>query len=194
MGVFMATITGSLFGQTIQNVIHFDKNPSTDEDKGALAIAIRDRWLAQIKFACTSHMQWTQIRVEKSPGPDDQPAILPVVVGGFQGAPVGIAPFVCAVFKLKTGIAGKKGRGRFYISGVDALGLEGGRWNAQQMINFRSIADSLMQWFGGSSSQTGFRVGVAGRNLDQSSFKEVTDIVPRNVPGVQVRRNIGRGS
>jgi hypothetical protein len=193
MGLFQARVSGQLFGENVMNVLHFQKPQSTTADKGVLAISLRDHFYAQMKFLCSNQMQWREIMVIDPSNPDDLPAILPIVINGFNSQPNAVINTVCAVYRIKTGVGGRRGRGRFYISGIDANGIALGRWNAQMLINLNSVANSLKGGYVGNTPTSGFNLGVIRRGAGEADFIEATDLVARDYPGTQVRRNFFRG-
>jgi len=194
MGVFQVTVTGTLFAQNIQNVMVFKKDGSVwATDSALLGAKMRDAFYAQIKFLCVGAMQWTTVTIIDPHNEQNPPLILPIVINGFQGSTTKIFLPLCGVYRLKTGVGGRRGRGRIYISGIDPNGIENGRWNAAQIINFNSVASSIKGQFVGDNPGSTFKLGVMRRGGAIGDFIPCTDIVVRDYPGTQTRRNFFRG-
>lgn len=193
MGVWRVTITGSLFGQKIQNVLHFQKFQSVDSDAWTLVNKLNDAWLTQIRNLCTQSMHWTEIMAQDAQDEDKVPTILPV--NWFGGWTTGTNIFLpCSlVYQIKTSVAGRRGRGRFYIAGVEPNGITNGRWGTGMRQQFTSVATSLKSNFVGSNASSPFRLGVMRRGGGEADFITATDLVARDYPGSQVRRNFNRG-
>lgn len=194
MAVWRVTIKGKLFGQNVQNVLHFkEKNPGV---KTMLQFAndIAGSWLGQIRFLCRVAMVWQEINIIDIEHPDQNFLVFPINTAGFIGGSNDVAPFLTLVFKIKTATGGKRGRGRFHVSGAECAGLTEGVWGTNFMINFNSVCNSIKGNYLGANPGTGFNLGVMPRTNNAADFKPATDLVPRNYPGTQRRRNFFYGS
>jgi hypothetical protein len=193
MSIFRVRITGTLFGQHCENVVHFQRPESNLAFKEALARKIEDHWLAQMRLVCRQAMGWESVKVRDASNPDDFEFVHPINVTGFHPGEFDVWAPLCAVFQIKTAVQGRRGRGRFYLSGLEAVGVRRGIWDTGRLGELNSIASSLKEGFLGDNPTSGFNLGVLKRNGLEADFIEATDFRIRHHPGSQVRRNLFRG-
>lgn len=189
MAVYRLTLKGKLFGQSIQNVLHFKEKTPGAMNRITFANEFNNAWVQSIRNWCIQSMQWTEIYFVDISNPDDVPTVLPINVAGGVGGNAQVAPHLTVVYKLKTGVGGRRGRGRFHISGVQGGHLLEGVWTPSLLVQLNSIATTLKQNFTGENPFKLHNLGVMPRTDNPNDFLPVTDIIVRNYPGSQRRRN-----
>ena len=194
MPVYRATIFATLYGQQIRNVIQFFREGGTQAEMNDLAIAIQNKYLSAAKFASNTSLGYYNVHVEVPSQPGWTPIEHPVSINGNLADTGTVVLPVSAVIWIKTNDHTRKGTGRIYIAGVGANGVSGGFWNASSMAVLQDMCNTFLHDFGGTPVGSGFTIGVAPRTNPDGNFKEVVQIIPRNYPGMQVRRNFKRGS
>lgn len=194
MTIYRATVSGTLFGQVVQNVMHFRRFEPPPDAPAVLAQRLIDGFYGQIRLFCSNQMNWNQVRVDTI---EDPPPLPTIVTTNFSGSWTSTSVLwgpMTVVFQIRTPFPGRKGRGRWYISGVDAAAVQSGFWNAGQQGLHNSVANSLKSQFIGPPPSSDYELGVFPRgSLDPTDFKVANNIVARPLPGTQTRRNIGRG-
>lgn len=185
--------TGRIFSQRCQNVLHFDRANSNWTEVEYVNNILSD-WLLFIRQLQNNNFQWTQISVqlgvsEVNPG---VPLVFDISnqLGGLSGKP---APsFVAGILSLRTGFAGRSGRGRIYLPGIHDDSIANGQLEAGALQAFVNNCNTLkLRWCSGGSKPV--RLVVWSRNRDDGP-REVVNILPRQVFGIQRRRNIGVGA
>lgn len=193
MSIYRITCTGMCQGQTMQNVLHFQKPQGTEADKQPLINFVVDRIIGQWRFLQAREMIWHEVMCQHLNNENDVPLIFPILAPGLHNEIKCYALMLTAVLKISTAQGGRSGRGRIYIAVPPANSLESGRWNAQYKGFLGSVCASHKQWFNNTNPQSGFTLGVLPRSAGEGDFKSMVDIVGRDYPGTQVKRNFHRG-
>jgi hypothetical protein len=193
MAVYRVRITGSLWGQNVENVLHFRREEAIEIHKQHLAQKIEDHWLAQMRLQCRQAMVWTSVKVRDASNPEDFEVVHPINVAGFHPGEGDLWGPMCAVFQIKTAVNGRRGRGRHYLSGVETAGITRGIWDTNRITQFNDMCASLKEGFVGDNATSLFHLGLLRRGAGEADFIEAIDFRIRQHPGTQVRRNIGRG-
>ncbi|HMC74514.1 MAG TPA: hypothetical protein VKG87_09435 [Terriglobales bacterium] len=194
MATFRATVKGHLWGQDCVNVVHFVKSDAVQADMLTLANSVRDRFVGGAVGLVSSNFNWYRIIITHLSSNPWVPVEIPLNQNGsFFGSKFIFAPY-CVVFMLKTAIAGRRGRGRIYISGTYTNDSDSGLFTSAQVIRNANTASTWKQWYVTNGGQSGFAMAVCDRHSSDGDPRIVTDIVPRAWPGTQVRRNLFRGA
>lgn len=194
MALYRATVSATLFGQKIQNVLHFHRADAPSNGAEVLAQSLIDHFYGQIRLLCNNSINWNQIRIDRPDIPSAQPVLVATNFNGLFSSNLRLWGPLCAVFQIKTATAGRTGRGRFYVSGIEAQRLDSGVWETQAQLQLNSCAQSLEDGYADPTPSSLYTLGVMSRSATTVvEFKPCLDIVPRPVPGTQGRRNIGRG-
>lgn len=197
MGVERVTITALMYGQKMQNVLHFN-NPDGALTGLQVCQEIRDNWIGTavnvgIHAWCTQSTVWVQVACQTRASSPSPPTILTINQPGYQGASNEIVPFACVVLKFQTAVAGRRGRGRSYTPGV------------MQGFFTQGLMDDTLTSFGGTAlaaMNARFCAGGSGpltllvgpkNGIILIDFLQVTQISFSTFLGVQRRRNIGFG-
>lgn len=190
MTIYRVTIDQTMFGQQLQNVLHFSHFSSDPATMSLLADAVEASWIGNIRMLHSGSVRYNRIRVRML---ESQFATFEktVNIGGNWGAVNEIWSFVCFVLRLRTAIHGRTGRGRIYISGVLAGFTDKGFVTSDQIVAFNTRIAFIMEVFGPGGSSD-FKLGVCNKN-PPFAFKEVTSMQVAPVTGCQRRRNVGVG-
>lgn len=194
MALYRAVVKGTLFGQHVQNVLAFHRPDAPADGAFVLAQSLRDFFYGQIKGLCNNAMQWNSINVYNAEAPGTLPTVLSVSFTGTWASHNRIWGPQCGVFQIKTATAGRRGRGRFYISGMEVDGTLNGVWETGRLGLMNSVASSLKGGYAVTSPSSLYRLGVLPRGGSFTDFKPAIDLIARPLPGTQGRRNIGRGT
>jgi hypothetical protein len=191
MAIWRATITGHLFGQVCQNVLHFAKDVTVDHDDLFLAQSLRDNWCNQIGFRMGDEASIDLVEVRDLQDTNRPPILLPVQVHGSMGGIRNTFPFAAFKIRLHTAATGRKGRGRFYVWGIGPGAMQDGLLQAGVFDQWAGTLQTLKNKFG-PAPETGYSLVISPRN-QPTDFKTVVDMVLSPTPGVIRRRNIGVG-
>jgi hypothetical protein len=190
MTLFRATIIQTMYGQQIQNVLHFEHFSSDPATSSLLADAISATWIPNVRLMQTAALIYTGIKVQmlESQFP---PFVKTVNVAGQFGHDDQMTTYSAFVLRLRTAFAGKTGRGRLYIAGV----LKGWTTNGlvtQDRINAWNLEIVDIMQAHGPGGTSDFKLGVCPSKAP-FNFKPVTSMQIAPTLGVQRRRNIGIG-
>ena len=195
MSLHKVTLTQILKGQRIQNVFYLQNIDGlrSDTDIGAHLIA---DWIQFVKTCQGTQLRYINLMVQRLGTNPPAPFILNIDIPGTWTGHDPRMPFVCLVMQKKTNIGGRRGRGRYYISGVNPEELQtDGAWSTGTISGrFQPMCDNLKsRWLSGGSV-AGLRLmnGPADAQLETDVIS-VTNLIPRNFPGLQRRRSVGVG-
>jgi hypothetical protein len=190
MAIMRLVFTGTILGQLVQNVVHFDNidGALTHDDIKTEMLA---GWIPILRNIQNANLSWTALSVQRIQSPPDIATLYPLSgqVGSLSGAP---APTVlCGLFSIRSATPGRHGHGRFYLFGVHGESVLNSIVQSGALAAYQNAANNLIGRYGVSGS-TGLRLGVCPRN-DPTNFHPATAIVVRPTFGIQRRRNIGVG-
>ena len=190
MSIWRVTLTGTMYNQKMQNVLHFD-NPENIYGITTMRNYMVNDWILMLRTIQNVNFTWTSLQLAELKSNPEPPYVeaLSGMPGGLSGP--GAPPFVCGVFSIRTSTGGRRGRGRFYMGGVHQESILNGQLHPNALIAYSDVANQLKIRFctGGS---TDFRLQVAERVALPDGIPS-TNIVARGVLGVQRRRNINVG-
>lgn len=195
--IFRVVMSGRMYGQTVQNVVHMHKSDATwPTDGNALAVAIRDNWIAGthgVKDLETTDVTWTEVKVYNADSPSLSPVALAISIQGFDSnGATQIFSFSSYVFRIRAISGGRHGRGRIYLPAPRFGNFIGGILTSAAISLINPVLAQLTAAFITSGGSTGFNVGIAPRG-SPASFIGADSITVASVAGVQRRRNIGVG-
>lgn len=191
MAVLRATIRGAIFGQTHINVVHFQKDSFVTADKLVLAGDIASNFLVYLKPVVPFELVWNNIHVQVVDIPSEAHIDNPISIAGTSSSTDGVPPFVVFNIRLHTAIAGKRGRGRLYLSSPNHGHIVAGVFTPALLGAMNTVCTNILTRYGPGGSSS-FILGVCPRN-DATAFKSVVTMECDSVPRVQRRRNIGVG-
>lgn len=188
--VYRVTLTQSLWGETLQNVLHFthaDANPLSMAD---LVTDLETTWIPHVKWIQQDQLRYVGARVQIL---ESQFAAYSKAlnISGSAGGSNDYKTYNAHILQLRTALAGRTGRGRQYIGGVALNLTDKGIIKSDIITSWGNhIATLVGQYCNTGVSE--FRLVVNPHtNVDQS--KEVTSITLNPIEGIQRRRNIGVG-
>src|ERR1044071_500400 len=190
MAVVRVTITMQMLGQSFQNVIHFahvDGALTTDgvraEVQTYLTTRLRNHQNVNLTYSTLSVQPLLPVL---------QPADV-FSMAGAHGSLDGLPyhPSIAVLFSIRTAHAGRNGHGRWYMPGVHYDFVENGVLRPDIYALYQGDATYMTNAFktGGVRPLT---MVVCSRS-NPADYKSMTQIVARQVLGIQRRRNIGVG-
>jgi len=190
MPIFEVTFAGQMYGQTWNNVCHFNSGEGAVSPQEVAAV-LNSEWVDQMKTFQTNDVKWFTIQVKKiSAGPQEQFTLAINKFGGQAGEPQSNT-FVAGVIQKHTGLAGRKFRGRIYVPGIRRGGTSLGIFQDFELTNWNNICGQLMTRFCDPAS-TGLRLIIHGEG--ESHDTPVVQLAMRPIIGVMRTRNIGVGN
>jgi hypothetical protein len=119
------------------------------------------------------------------------------VTGGSGGDP--LPPQDACVFSLRTTLAGRSFRGRFYLPSLQETGQSSGKFDSSQLAILQAVAANLLAVFGPTGTDTKWQLVVISREAAgvprvPPIGTPVTTILVRDIVYTQRRRTVGRGS
>lgn len=194
--VARVTISGRIFGQVTNNVLHFAKLEAVSSDVPILLGFVRDAWCNN-PFALNTDGHY---KVENIHGyiygDTHVPIDLPLSLPGVGGPSNNGIPFVSAVFQIRTLTAGRHGRGRWYQPGFGQHQYSSGLWDGTAMVTLNACAAQIVaMWKHGTGAvyaASGWYLGVCRRNHPED-FIEMDTVVARSMVGYIGKRQLSRG-
>lgn len=190
--LWRVTISGLMFGQMHQNVLHFQQVEGGGTDPQFQAFRIRDVWLPQIRTLHTASLNYNSIVIQNLDLPANAPTTVPINIVGSIAASSDMLPFAAMVVLLQTGRAGRRGRGRFYVGSLPTVAFTNGLLTAARISGFETMRGVLEPAFVGPGATAGMKLVVHGKGPG-AEINPVVRMAARAVVGVQRRRNIGIG-
>lgn len=192
MSTLRITFKGLLWGNTVENVVHFN-NRDAITTLTAAADDVDTNWLANIRRFQHTQFQWTNIEVRDvtSAGPP-APFNKPINEFGLgAGAGSNDNPILAYCLKLSTAVAGRHGRGRVFIAAVPQAGTNIGLFAAVHVASLATYITNIKNRYVGTGTSN-LQLVVCPRAAP-GDIIPVTDIAIRTVVSVQRRRNYGVG-
>lgn len=189
--VFRVTLFQTMYGQSLQNVLHFSGPSSDPLQMSALADAVEANWVNLVRQVQAAFIQYTRISVRMM-GSQFPPFDKTVAILGANSNTDQALTYYCHVIRLRTAFIGRRGRGRVYIGGLNTNLQQNGFLMASTLTLWAPRLASIMAAFGPGGSSP-FRLGVTSKTNANGDFKEVTNIAMAPTPTCQRRRNIGIG-
>ena len=176
--VVKVTLSGRLHGQRHESGIHI-RYQTPEADPTSLAADFTTNIVPLFQAATTGQCTYEVVSVDprlpaEEEGYDDA---LPVDT---DGALLGdaIPGQVAAVLSLRTGLKGRRRRGRFYVSGAPEASSSLGRWADAQQTLFTNIGDGLIARYGPTGLSADYRL-VTFSPEDLSFVKKSGEPAPR---------------
>lgn len=192
MAVVEATFFGRIFGQQTQNIFHFYRPDVTQAQINALVVRLREAFYFDWQGQMLSDWEGTRTHVRCIDGGNFTPVDEFYSIHGSAGNSSFQTSMLAFCITKKTALAGRRGRGRFYLPGASAGKLSQGRWlNTVQNI-FADVHTETMHKWGPSNPTEGWNMVLWGGA--QFGYTLITSLVLRDVASCQRRRNIGYGN
>lgn len=182
-------ISGLMYGQTVQNVLHFINNSNALTPQ-QIALDVKNNWVDKVSIFQNANLVYSNILVQNLSDQILAPFSLTIFRQGQGFNDRRNTSTQCYVIKLVTARAGRHGRGRVFLGGVQSDSIQDGfltstaleSWNTQ-VINVIKSA-----YIGG----VGNALELCVREKS-GAMNPTIDIQMRSLLGVQRRRNIGVG-
>jgi len=189
MSLHRVTCSGLLYGQTHQNVLHFN-NPDGVWTHSQIANDIETNWVNRIKLHQVTSMVWTQIIVQEVSLSPIASFTKAINQAGTNLANADAVPFSCFVIQIKTAAGGPHGRGRFYVGGLTNNSHTNGIVTAAVLTAWVNSLNILKGFYGPSGTS---QIRLVVKEKSNNTFNLMTDLICRQYVGVQRRRNYGVG-
>lgn len=202
-------IHGEIHGQQTVNVLHFATNTSVDDAPPPhplllqLAEALLECAVDTLLPAVTS--DWRLVKTSATfvgtvtgTNTDSYDATAPPASVG-ELSPTSVS-FIASGVDLKTGIRGRRGRGRIFLPPAGEAQIAASEIDAPTLLLIAEFLTCLAGKFLGASPTTPWRLGVYSRKIGGASFANfdnafsvVAQMSPRGTAFVIGRRKKGRG-
>lgn len=192
MSIFRVVLTATMFGQTCQNVLHFNDN-GANLTTLAVGTTIRDQWLSTYKFLQHNQVVWIDIATTQvSPVVSITNHLVVNVPGTSNAATAADVPVICYLVRVQTTTPGRTGRGRIYSPGPSISGSNLGVLTAPTIGAVQNQLNLLLTNFGPIAPPSGLTFGIAPRG-NEGDFKPAISMNVKPTYGTQRRRNYGVG-
>lgn len=194
MAIARLTFSARYGGQILQNVLHFRKDDYVTADLAALCTNFRDHWLDAIGPAYVAEVQYLSLHAEQlASGGGGDVYDLVLSSNGAGGSDTRVPLQLAMVVQLRSGLAGRRNRGRFYLFGITCNWLASGIWNPTNLATVQGYLNTLSgRWLAGTEDY-GWRLVIHGKDDGPSESRDVITLQARSLPGTQRRRQVGVG-
>lgn len=192
MPVWRVTTSCIVMGQVCQNVIHLARDAS-DRTDFQVATTVNLEWIPHIRNFQHTGARWFQIEARNVVPGGNAPTVITIDLAG-TGPAVSDADDPCRgrVLQFRTIMAGKQGRGRYFIPGTSWQAFSANQVKAASITAGNPLVQQLKDRFLAPDATSDYVLVIAPRS-QPSNYKTVVDIVQRSIVGYQRRRNIGVG-
>lgn len=197
--IVRVVIRYTLDGQLVENVwtVRTRNGGILDED---IALTIRQEIVRRFLPRQTDELTCDIISVQEIfPVPTDPHELAVAESGSIEGDPLPTA--MAVVMAMKTGLGGRRNRGRKYLSAVPEADVEASRLTAARLADWQGAANLVMAYFAPGNALANLDLGVLHRvnagapvPLSADSFVPVTSLIVRPVLGTMRSRIPGHGN
>jgi len=194
MAIARVTFSMTLYGSVCQNVWHFEKDDYVTADLPVLLTNLRDHWLDVYKNMIVSEATFVSLHGERlqDGGGGDVSTLALSMVGG-AGSDVR-SPLMCSlVLQLRTGLGGRKNRGRIFVPGMSVGQTHSGLFTGAWLTTATGYCNTLVSRWCIPSPDYEWHLVIHGPDDASTEGRDVTTIQPRATPGTQRRRELGVG-
>lgn len=193
MAVVRVVLSGTLFNQLCQNVLHFEDTDAFLSLPDCVA-EIETYWLQYFRAYQMMSYRWTDISAGFV-GDASSPFHKPVVYFGQSATDDSAQSFSCIKFRIHTPVGGRSGRGRIYITGMSTVyNWTNGLLNQGALDKMNIVIGNITSRYIGLSSAGPLTLGILGKKKPPSAFIVADAISVSPTAGVLRRRNVGVGS
>lgn len=193
MPLYRVRLRGFLVGQAHENVMHFQSDDGVATNPMDLANEIATQWCVFLKDGFpTGSFSWDLVHVNDLTNPATAPADNTIAIPGTGASNSSIIPFTTFKLKLKTNFAGRKARGRLFMSTPNAGNITAGFLTTATLTFWNGKAAQLMARYGPGGASN-YNLVIHGKNDPANQSFPVTAIVMDTRPATCVKRQIGRG-
>lgn len=183
--LYRVAMTGSVVGEPWANVVYIEW---PEKNAQAVCEAVRDHWVATVAgymIPATLYQLITATEVGHLLLDPDYYSLPITTVGSRGGVANHSDPQLAVCFTLRTGLAGRKRRGRIFLAGLTDDWVTDGKYSGTYL---NDLASALAAAWTGSSPTAGGKLVVFSRKIFSGltdiildSYKPVTTITPHNV-------------
>lgn len=190
MPIWKCVFSGTLFGQLWQNRIWVQSEQF--QDASEVAGQLDTGWVNHMKFLQHAGVRWQQISVQQFDGGVNQSYSLAINKTGGQLEETQGFSFSCGLIRFNTGLAGSRGRGRYYVPGHRQGATQFGRFKQEELDLWATQLNIIAANFLGDNSNSGITLLIRGEAPNVHNTP-VTNMQMTPIIRVQRRRNIGVG-
>jgi len=194
MAIYRFTTSALFRGQINQNVWHM-RDPDGALGLAAAATEIRDNWLVKIRGMQTDGYLYTNLEVRPVDPAGGAPYNLALsVFGTITSTNSADMNFTSIVLKFQSALAGRHGRGRYFVGGTSFGSYPTGVIQAGSLglATLQPLVTAMKARYT-DVSHTGPLDLVIAPRASPGDYVVATDILIRSIVGVQRRRNWGVG-
>ena len=212
IGLYHLTLIGSLHNQQTQNGFYFkDRNDSPDDDYQLSLTDLMNDFMNNIydKIKLWANQEWHTVGlIGTTLFPRNGPMIElgPLAEEGAQ-TDDSLPSYCAGVLAVRTGVGGRRYRGRIYFAGVSENLCSAGRLNGGSLTQLQDIGNALLVRYGAGGSSLRHVYGVYSRvegddrqagpppfiTHSPLAFHTATQITARSIVYTQRKRLIGHG-
>lgn len=197
--IIRVVVQGKLHGQLAENVWYLRSYVAGTPDN-EIALNVRDNITRKFRAHQSNEYQVQNILAQEIFPVARDPFELPVGEAGTvatESLPGGMA----AVLSLRTGLAGRRNRGRKYLAGIPEANHGQGGLTQDAWAALAAECDAIRLWFNAGNGLNNVELGIVHRSqggqpvpLAAGSFVPVTFMTPNQVLGTMRTRIPGHGA
>lgn len=183
--IVKCVLAAVLDGQVCELVFHM-RDSSGVMTEAAINDVINDNMMFPLGFMQSDEVTWTAITTQNLAPTLGDPVTRPLAFPGQVGSPA--APSnVAMVASMRTGLGGRKNRGRKFLFGHPVNGIDGTHWTESAMSNAVAKWGQIHDAFGEGNTTSALTYGILHRfvggvyippAVDQ--FVACTQVIPHN--------------
>lgn len=196
--IYRVAFLYSVYGQGCANIMYmkqdgFGGDDATDAAEHLMPI-LRTTFVPVLPRGVTGNLYNVGVSLVSKSNSDQGGASADTLQEGPLG---GALPALCSiVVRIKTGLAGRRRRGRIFVSGIPEGWSAAGVLNAAGVTGYTGLANRLNAAFMGTTPSSGFRLGVFSRTEYDSILGTLNDawkpattlVVPTEVASMRSRK------
>lgn len=197
--IIRGVVKGHLHGQLIENVFFFRaKNAGIPDFE--IAATVRDKVVNYMQQSVSEQMVFESNTVQEIFPVMRDPFELVYTRGGLQ---VGEAApsLVAGIVSLKTGLGGRRNRGRKYVAGLLRDNIDSSLIDVGRVASMQSEWETINSWFQVGNALSNLTWGILHRSfngapvpVDANSYVPITSVVVQRIAGSMRTRRPGRGA
>lgn len=195
MALLRVTQTMNMFGQTCQNVLHFNYPSPGPTYLLDMATGMETAWVQAVRPSTIGDVFFLSTTVDDITGGAGGPTFTKnYTYQGSSGFDTASQLNLAFVLRLETGLSGRKNRGRVYMPGQHPGHTTSGFVNATgQALWNTPIFNLKLNFIQGGGAGNPYYLVIYTRGDPTGTFRTVRDIVLRTTPGSMRKRMLGVG-
>lgn len=192
-GLFRCTLEQAYLSQIFNNVLYFE-DKTGNKTPAQIQTELTANFLQHIRPTQSTALNYTAWIIDDVFDIGNGGSRLPVIPST-NGGLVATSTFLpcCLLLALRCGVNNRHFFGRYYVGGVNSGSVtSSGRWNSGYLNAATTACTNILARYGGSNPPSGLGLSVYSKALN--SFLNVNEMIVRDIPAVQRRRNIGVGT